>query len=352
MLSRFSSLTVCLDMYGCPNRCRHCWLGHAPNGDLCPDDLVSVAEAFRPYTERLTVYDWYREPDFRDNYKDLWNLCDTLSDTPCKHFELLSVPRAVRDPDYLPWLLERSVRYAQLTLFGGREMTDRYTGRPHAYDDILHSAELLLENGIAPRFQVFVNRENLRDLGAVETLIRKRDYAARCKTIGADFSVFVHQGSCDGANEALYGIRITDEDLARIPPFLAEHTLAYFGKTSLSDVFGQPESVWYRELSEDTGTQDPVSDTPVFYVNSRFDVYPNISAPEPIWRLGNLRSDGAAAILDAYRSNRTPGQYTLAAVPRNQLVRTCGTPDSHRLFTRGDCIGYYVNRFARTLINA
>ncbi len=25
------SITLCVDLYGCPNRCKHCWLGHMPN---------------------------------------------------------------------------------------------------------------------------------------------------------------------------------------------------------------------------------------------------------------------------------------------------------------------------------
>ena len=24
-------LSLVVDLYGCPNRCRHCWLGHMPN---------------------------------------------------------------------------------------------------------------------------------------------------------------------------------------------------------------------------------------------------------------------------------------------------------------------------------
>ena len=32
-------ITACLDMHGCPNRCKHCWLGITPNGKLSIDDL-------------------------------------------------------------------------------------------------------------------------------------------------------------------------------------------------------------------------------------------------------------------------------------------------------------------------
>ena len=49
----FRQITVCLDMRGCPNRCRHCWLGVTPNGHLEEPDLRFVAQAFRPFTRDL-----------------------------------------------------------------------------------------------------------------------------------------------------------------------------------------------------------------------------------------------------------------------------------------------------------
>ena len=53
----FRQITVCLDMRGCPNRCRHCWLGVTPNGHLEEPDLRFVAQAFRPFTRDLEVMD-------------------------------------------------------------------------------------------------------------------------------------------------------------------------------------------------------------------------------------------------------------------------------------------------------
>lgn len=125
----FKRITVCLDMYGCPNRCKHCWVGHSSNGNLTKDDLIFVAEKFRPFTNALTVYDWYREPDYRDNYQELWDLCSRLSDVRENHFELISVWRIVRDREYVKWLSALGLKKAQLTLFGGQEKTDLYTGR-------------------------------------------------------------------------------------------------------------------------------------------------------------------------------------------------------------------------------
>ncbi|MGI6376472.1 MAG: hypothetical protein ACOX3S_10785 [Anaerolineae bacterium] len=53
-MSRIDRLVACLDMAGCPNRCRHCWLGVAPNGRLTRDDLCYLAVRYGdPRGERL-----------------------------------------------------------------------------------------------------------------------------------------------------------------------------------------------------------------------------------------------------------------------------------------------------------
>ena len=136
-MTSFKSLTVCLDMCGCPNRCAHCWLGAVPNGSLTTDDLRFVAEQFRPFTSSLEVADWYREPDFHDDYKERWELCAALSDRQTPHFELISYWRAVRDSTYLDWIKSQGVRTAQLTFFGGEALTDRCAGRKGAYQELV-----------------------------------------------------------------------------------------------------------------------------------------------------------------------------------------------------------------------
>jgi hypothetical protein len=47
-------------MHGCPNRCKHCWLGITPNGNMTVEDLKFVAGAFRPFTKDLEIVDRYR----------------------------------------------------------------------------------------------------------------------------------------------------------------------------------------------------------------------------------------------------------------------------------------------------
>lgn len=344
---RFSNITLCLDMQGCPNRCRHCWLGWQPNGNLPESALDEAAGAFAPFTDSLRVYDWYREPDFSDRYRERWEKCGALSDPAAQrpHFELASVWRLARDGRYAPWLASLGVEAVQLTLFGGEEATDFYTGRKGAYRDILRAIHVLLENGVAPRIQVFVNKDNIGELPQVEALIDRLELEGRCREIGRRFACFVHQGSCDGENQRFYGAWVTAEDLERIPERLADYTLRHFGKGSLAEVFGPPERELYAQLLDDGPTASYVEDRPVFFIDRQFDVYPNLSAPSPAWRLGNLRQDGAGAVLAAYAESRSPAQHTRLTVPARQLALAQGDPKSLRLFGMDDYIILLLNRF-------
>lgn len=348
---KFKQITIALDMYGCPNRCRHCWLGHSPNGNMKPEDLRFAAEQFRPFTDRLVVYDWYREPDYKDTYKELWELSHALSDRQDEHFELISVWRIVRDREYVKWLSSLGLKTAQLTLFGGQGKTDFYTGRKNAYREILEAIEILLANRISPRIQFFVNQDTIGELPFVEQLIAELDLENRCKAFGGEFSFFLHQGSCDGENEKQYDRWVTPEDLQRIPPSLAAYTLKHFQKKELIEVFGKTEQALCEELSADFSTASYVSETPLFFVDRNFDVYPNITAPAPFWRLGNLKTDGAEAVLEAYAKDKSVAQQTRATVPLCELAKAHGDPQSQRLFSKGDYIEYLLNRYCRSIGN-
>ncbi len=347
---KFKEITVCLDMHGCPNRCKHCWLGNTPNGNMKEDDLIFAAESFRPFSDNLRVYDWYREPDYNDNYKKMRELCEKLSGgRENDHFELASFWRIVRDKDYAKWLYSIGLKKIQLTLFGGEETTDYYIGRKGAYKEILEAVDILIENRISPRIQAFVNKNNIDELPVIERLINEKDLEKRCEKFEGSFSFFVHQGSCEGENERLYNVRVTPEDLEKIPIKLAEYTLRHFGKKSISDVFGRTEQSLYNELTNDNSTESYVSDNPVFYIDKNFDVYPNISAPSGYWLLGNLKKDGAEIVAENYANSRSIAQSARLNVPIREMVKVCGNPESLRLFDKGDYIDFLVNKYCGSL---
>lgn len=346
---KFKEITVCLDMYGCPNRCKHCWLGTTPNGNMSVSEMEFAAAQFRPFTDCFQIYDWYREPDYRDNYQELYRLCNQLSDKPIEHFELISFWRLVRDKEYVKWLSSLGLQKAQLTLWGSQETTDYYIGRKGAYTEILETIEILLENKISPRIQTFINKSNLDELIHVENLIKHLDLEERCRSFGGEFSFFLHQGSCDGENEKLYDVRVTPEDLKQIPELLEKYTLRHFNKSSIMDVFGRTEQSLYEELVQDHSTASYVSDSPVFFIDKDFNVYPNITAPAPHWCLGNLKKHGSKTVLENYVESNSAAQRTRLTVPICDIVKAQGSSTSQHLFNKGDYIEYLLNKYCRQL---
>lgn len=85
-------------------------------------------------------------------------------------------------------------------------------------------------------------------------------------------------------------------------------------------------------------------------MDSRFNVYPNLDSPEPIWCVGNLKTDGAQAVLQNYTENKSPAQHVRQTVPLGEIVRAVGDPSSRRLFIKTDYIEYALNKFSRKFL--
>ena len=105
-------LNLVVDLYGCPNRCLHCWLGHMPNRRMEDDADRFIVDYFSPYFDRIAFYSWLREPDFCEDYAERWerDLAVSRNARP-ERFELASFWRIVRDENYIPFL--RSVGCAR-----------------------------------------------------------------------------------------------------------------------------------------------------------------------------------------------------------------------------------------------
>ncbi len=81
-----SYLGIMMDMAGCPNRCRHCYLGAHKNGNISVDEFKSIATQFKNWRDEngrgiaeLGFFSWWREPDYREDYRQLWQLEQELS---------------------------------------------------------------------------------------------------------------------------------------------------------------------------------------------------------------------------------------------------------------------------------
>lgn len=354
---------LAFDMHGCPNRCRHCWLDHeavaSPRTRMSEDDVrwaVAQFRAFRrpgedrPPWRGLKVATWIREEDYSDDYRRLHALEAELSDTPYDRgkIELLSAWRLARDAEYAAWGHSLGVREAQLTFFGLEKTTDWGWRRRGAFRDLLVATERLLAAGIRPRWQVFFLKPTVPDLPGLIALAGELRLRERCEPLGAPFTLWMHLPTPDGAALGLEPMRPTERDLDRVPRAFLEQSEARLGRP-----IGRPERIWLRSLRDECApalrsVSEATSGNPLlFYVAPGFDVYLSFFSAVPAFRLGNLRTDGVAAILDTWENDRTPGLRAMFCTPTRDLAQRYGHPHGHRLYDEGDLPWLWGARLAR-----
>lgn len=324
------NVSLVLDMFGCPNRCKHCWLGHMKNKKMTDSDSEYVVNEFKKKYDDITFYSWLREPDYCDNYEERWNKDNVLSTIhkPLR-FELASFYRIVRDKNYVDFLNKVGTKKVQLTFFGLKDMTDKYIGRIGAFEELLEATEILIDNGIIPRWQIFINEENKDEILKLISLTEELKLKERCK----DFSFFIHAGSCDGENAKLYSIRIKKES---INPLLIPYFLEYN--------YNFTESECYSRL---IGSSDHFvphhNDDIVLNIDNEFNVYFNYTNIRPIWCIGNIKSDGINTIYTRILNDDVPALNEAKKITLSQLAKKYGDKKSTRLFELDDYKMYLLN---------
>lgn len=329
-------LYLVTDMYGCPNRCRHCWLGHMPNRAIEPGADAWLVDYFKPDFETVVFYSWLREPDFCDGYRARWARDNELSvGAKPERFELASFWRLVRDPAYAEFLQETGVKRVQLTFFGLEALTDRYTGRKGAFRELLQATEILLQHKIAPRWQAFLNEENKDEVPALLELMETMELEKRCRTFGETFRFFVHAGSCDGENWKLYPIRIRR---SHIPEVLKPYYLDY------DQTFTEAECC--IKLEGSTAYEVPHNeDRIVLNISNTFDVYFNFTHMTEGWKIGNLKTDPREEIIRRITEEDIPALDLARQITLGQLAARYGDPKSEKVFCLQDYRSYLLNRY-------
>ncbi len=327
-------LTLAVDLYGCPNRCRHCWLGHMPNPAMEPGADAWIVDRFQPFFGRIEFYSWLREPDFCPDYRERWERDKRLSvnDAP-QRFELASFWRLVRDPDYVGFLREVGVRCVQLSFFGMEEATDRFIGRRGAFAELLRATDVLLGHGILPRWQAFIHEENRAELTELLRLSEEMELPRRAEAAGGAFRFFVHPGTCDGENRRLYPIRIRR---AHIPEELIPYYLNYERNFPESELCG-------RWRDDDSRFVPHNGEEIVLYVAGNFDLFFNFTHMRPEWRIGNLKEDPAEELVRRVVEEDIPALRTARETSLGELVRHFGDPASDRAFEEDDYKQYLLN---------
>lgn len=332
-----SYLGVTVDMAGCPNRCRHCWLGNKKNAHMSVDEFKNIASQFKNWRDEnedsideLGFFSWWREPDYRDDYHELWVLEQELSSPGrAERFELLSTWRLARDVKYAKWAATLSPKICQVTFFGMEESTDWGMRRCGAFRDQLTATRSCQTVGISPRWQLFLTKRCLPELGEFLELMEEYDIT----------SFFIGSISPEGCGYELENERIEKADLPLIPDEIA--VLSLYGLNLL----GKPECELLPELICDHTSPNVSSNIPSVAVDADYNVYPNIAEPTEWWRLGNLKTDGVDVIMKAYRDGTTPGMIANKTIPVSELARRYGNPDSTKLYDKEDLLRRFMHQW-------
>ena len=328
------NLALCIDMKGCPNRCKHCWIGHMPNNQLSDNDVSVIVDKFKDYFPSITVYSWLREPDYYENYRERWTMDNELSTGPKpQRFELASFYRIVRDSDYVKFLKEVGTKKVQLSLFGLEDMTDKYVGRKGAFKEILNATDILIANNIAPRWQLFINEENKDDVERLIDLISELKLKERC----SDFRFFIHEGSCDGENAKLYDLRIRKESIT-------EKVIPYYLDLNLKQTEEDLVRLFEKKTQEYFVPSNKGNDV-VIYVSNTFDVFFNFTNMTPFWSIGNLKKDDIEEICRRIKEEDIKALNYAKKVTLAELATNYGNPNSTRLFEEDDFKMFLLNKY-------
>lgn len=331
------NLNLVVDMYGCPNRCKHCWLGRIPNKAPDKDIDRRLVDYFKPYFENIAFYSWLREPDYAPDYRARWERDKELSiGIMPQRFELASFYRLARDRQYAKFLKNTGVKAVQLTFFGMERETDYFVGRDGAFDELMDATEVLLECGIVPRWQVFINERNKEELPELLAFSRLMGLSERCGEIGGEFRFFVHEGSADGENRKLYDIRICKDSIPeKLIPYYMDYD-AIFTEAQLCEKYRESEEYFI-----------PHNDTDVtLNISGELDVYFNFTHMTPEWRIGNINTDSRETLIDRILNEKTPALETARKMTVGQLTEVYGNRESGRVFRDEDFKMYLLNRAA------
>ncbi len=308
-------------------------------------DLRWVVEQFKGYKreglqflDRVIINTWFREPDYADNYRQLWALEKEMSTGPDPiRRELASVWRLARDKDYAPWLKNVGVETVQITLFGLEQNTDYFTGRKGAFKDCLAAIDLLLQNSIAPRIQIFPFATTPGDLEPLRKLLSKLRLENRVLDIGKEFDCFLNTPSPTGAGYNLENIRLGKEHLNQLPSYFMEKTVKHFKVESIGHLWQTEVELLPLLIQDDKPLKDEPS-LPAFVVTPDFSVYPNCGEIADWWRLGNLKADGIDAVMDTYLRHANPGLYRNYHMPVSYFARKYGDREGSRLYSKVDLV--------------
>lgn len=339
---------VAFDMQGCPNRCRHCYLGLGSNRGLAESDVRWGVSRFRDFIcrtntpiKKLSVATWFREPDYGDNYRQLYELESELGDGSPNRYELLSVWRLARDRTYADWARSVGPNMCQISLAGMKEATDWFYRRKGAFDDALAATERLLDAGMKPRWQLFLTTKLLPDINKVLRLVEELRLRDRVQEVGGEFQMFMHSPGPEHEGRKIEEFRPTADQVMGLPEAILQASREHFGR----HVLWQTEATLCSEIIDDNAPEkraDPLPEALWFLIRSNWDVFANIGTLEPWWCLGNMKEDSVESMIRRFEGDDVLGLQVLFHKSSTELVEHYGDPTCRKIYSdKGDLLSLY-----------
>jgi len=328
---------IAFDMLGCPNRCRHCWLGSGSHGVMSEEDVRWGVSKFREFIQnrqssvrRLAVATWFREPDFSPDFRRLYDLEAELGDGKPNRFELLSIWRLARDRSYAAWAKTVGPDTCQISFAGMKQSTDWFYRRNGAFSDALTATERLLEAGIKPRWQLFLTTKLLPEVNDFLELIHMLRLVDRVKELGGDFQVFMNLPGPEHEGRKIEQFRPTADQAASIPESILKASRNHLNRETL----WQTEATLYDAiLSGSHPQQEVIPEVLWFFVCNNWDVFSNAGTLEPWWCLGNLKRDSVESMLRRFEEDDIPGLSIMLHTSTAELAEIYGNPEGQNVYS-------------------
>lgn len=331
-------LNIAIDMGGCPNHCKHCHLGTSKKTNLSIDDFDLVYELFANHTEKLAIYSFYKEPDYLNNYQELYELERKLSNNNFyQRKERISIYRLNHDEHYLEWIKKIGIKQIELTLFGLERNTNNFTRRTNYYQETIKAINLLLENNIIPRIKIIINKNNINEQSKLLNNL---------KEINRNEEIIVYGVNPKPTGEGLKYMheRITKKDLKLIPNELFDTSSKYM---HTNNPFGLVESELYQKYQENEGHINLKQKPLTLYIDYKFDVYPNILSMAPYLKLGNIKENTVTEIIENYEQDLVYAFKIAKEVKIKDLVREFGNQQGIWLFNEEDYLPYLLELYCK-----
>lgn len=339
---------LAFDMQGCPNRCRHCWLGPGSSRTMSEDDVRWGVAQFWNFigtadtpVKKLSVATWFREPDYSDDYRRLYDLEAELSDGKPARYELLSVWRLARYECYADWAKSVGPDTCQISFFGLEDTNDWFHRRQGAFDDALAATERLLERGMKPRWQLFLTTKLLPELSEFLGLADRLLLRERVEELGSEFLMFLHLPGPEHEARRIEGFRPSADLVLNLPESILAASRKHLGR----ELLWQTEAALYAGILDADAAPATGGSLPEalwLFVTGTWDVFSNIGTMEPWWCLGNLKREPVGSIIRRVEQNDVLGLQVLYRKSGAELAEVYGAPAGQKIHsTEGDLLSLY-----------